>query len=67
MLIETDHLSFPQWTLNWTGKSWTFRSAATGTYLGIEGTPSDGLPIVAVSTPFEWHIWRDSANPDTFR
>ncbi|KAF8817660.1 ricin B-like lectin [Phlegmacium glaucopus] len=55
------------WTLNWTGNSWTFRSVATGRYLAIQGTPADGLPIVGIDTPFEWHIWRDNANTNTFR
>ncbi|KAF8151501.1 ricin B-like lectin [Crassisporium funariophilum] len=56
-----------KWTTEWTGKSWTFRSGSTGKYLGIEGTPANGLSIVAVAAPFEWHIWRDEADQNTFR
>ncbi|CAA7264510.1 unnamed protein product [Cyclocybe aegerita] len=56
-----------QWTLNWTGNSWTFRSVATGTYLSIDGSASDGTRIVASTTPFDWHIWRDEQDENTFR
>jgi len=56
-----------KWKMNWTGNSWTFQNVATGTYLGIQGNTTNGLPIVAVSSPFEWHIWRDNVNPNTFR
>lgn len=53
--------------MNWTGRSWTLRSNYTGTYLGLDGVPADGTRLVASPTPFEWHIWRDQANPNTFR
>ncbi|KIM43941.1 carbohydrate-binding module family 13 protein [Hebeloma cylindrosporum] len=56
-----------QWSMNWTGKAWTFRSAATGLYLGIGGTPADGTRIVVSATPFEWHIWRADNDQNTFR
>ncbi|KDR71604.1 hypothetical protein GALMADRAFT_102607 [Galerina marginata CBS 339.88] len=56
-----------QWTLTWTGSAWTFRSVWTGTYLSIDGSPADGTRLVASSTPFNWHIWRDESNPNTFR
>nr|AEE98237.1 ricin B-like lectin [Macrolepiota procera] len=56
-----------QWTFNWTGKAWTLRSASSGSYLGIEGTPAGGTRLVAVNDPFEWHIWRDEANENAFR
>jgi len=56
-----------KWTLNWTGSAWTFRSNYTGTYLSIAGSPADGTRLVASPTAFEWHIWRDQANPNTFR
>jgi len=55
------------WTLNWVGNGWTFRNVNTGTYLGIQGTPADGLPLVAVSTPFVWDIWPDAVNATTYR
>jgi hypothetical protein len=56
-----------KWTMNWVGNGWTFQNQNTQTYLGIEGTPADGLPLVAVSTPFTWHIWRDETNSSTYR
>lgn len=59
-------LFFLQWTLNWTGTGWTFRSVSAGSYLGISGTPADGLAVEAVTTAFEWDIWR-ATDPNTFR
>jgi hypothetical protein len=53
--------------MDWTGKSWTFKSVATGLYLSIGETPADGTPIVASPTPFEWHIWRADNDQNTFR
>ena len=35
--------------------------------MAIQGTPANGLPIVAVSDAFAWQICREEANPDTFR
>ncbi|PPQ69939.1 hypothetical protein CVT24_003689 [Panaeolus cyanescens] len=56
-----------QWTMNWTGNSWTFQAGSTGQYLAIEGAPADGTKVVASATPFDWHIWRDDKDPNTFR
>jgi hypothetical protein len=42
-----------KWTMNWTGKAWTFQSVATGLYLSIDSTPANGTHGVAASTPFE--------------
>ncbi|KAF9467503.1 ricin B-like lectin [Collybia nuda] len=56
-----------RWTLNWTGKSWTFRSVSSEMYLGLNGSPSDGTKLVAVTTPVEWHIWHDEVDPSTYR
>ncbi|KXN83013.1 hypothetical protein AN958_01948 [Leucoagaricus sp. SymC.cos] len=56
------------WTFNWTGKAWTIRSVSSGQYLGTDSTNyADGTKLVAVAQPFEWHIWRDDANQNTFR
>ncbi|RDB22017.1 hypothetical protein Hypma_010816 [Hypsizygus marmoreus] len=56
-----------QWALEWTNIGWTFRSVATGLYLSIDGSPADGTRLVAVTTPFGWHIWHDEVNPQTYR
>jgi hypothetical protein len=53
--------------MTWTGRAWTFKSNYTGTYLAIDGAPVDGTRLVASTSPFEWHIWRDQTNPNTFR
>lgn len=56
------------WTFDWTGNSWTIRSVSTGQYLGVESTNySDGDKLVTVSSPFNWDIWHDEANPNAFR
>ncbi|KAF9032404.1 ricin B-like lectin [Panaeolus papilionaceus] len=56
-----------QWRMNWTGNSWTFQAGSTGQYLAIEGPPADGTKVIASATPFDWHIWRDDQDPNTFR
>lgn len=57
-----------QWTFEWTGHSWTIRSVSSGQYLGVNGTNyADGTGLVATSTPFEWDIWHDEADQNTFR
>jgi hypothetical protein len=63
--ITSDHLC--QWTLNWTNIGWTFRSRATGLYIGLDGSPADGTRLVAVTTPVGWDIWHDEVNPSTYR
>jgi hypothetical protein len=40
---------------------------ASGLYLGLNGSPSDGTRLVAVTTPVEWHIWHDEADHSTYR
>ena len=65
--VEIDRLSFLQWTMGWTGSGWSFRNENTNTYLGIQGDPANGTPVVAVDSPFTWDIWRDETNPNTFR
>ncbi|KAF8968472.1 ricin B-like lectin [Flammula alnicola] len=56
-----------QWTMNWTGKAWTFKSGSTGQYLSIVGSPADGTRVVAAAESFEWHIWRADSDTNTFR
>lgn len=58
---------FSQWTLNWTNIGWTFRSVGSGLYLGLNGSPSDGTRLVAVTTPVGWHIWHDEIDSSTYR
>ncbi|KAJ7437864.1 ricin B-like lectin [Mycena galericulata] len=55
------------WTLTWTGDSWTFRSASSGLYLGLDGPPADGTHLVATSTPFQFDIWHDEKNTQNYR
>ncbi|KAG5643460.1 hypothetical protein DXG03_000892 [Asterophora parasitica] len=56
-----------QWTLNWTGVGWTFRSVSSGLYLAIDGSNTNGTRLVAVTTPFGWHIWHDEVDLSTYR
>lgn len=56
-----------KWTLNWTGRSWTFQSVYSGLYLALDGSPSDGTRLVAAATPAEWHIWHDDVDPSAYR
>lgn len=55
------------WTLGWVGNGWTFRNANSGTYLGIQGTPADGLALAAVTTAFVWDIWPDAVVSNAYR
>jgi len=56
-----------QWTTEWTSIGWTFRSRASGLYIGLNGSPSDGSRLVAVTAPVGWHIWHDQVNPSAYR
>lgn len=58
---------FLQWTLNWAGNGWTFQNQNTGTYLGIQGSPANLTPVVAVENAMIWDIWRDDVDSNTFR
>ncbi|KAI0049121.1 carbohydrate-binding module family 13 protein [Auriscalpium vulgare] len=49
------------------GGEWTIRSVGTGKYLGVDGEPRDGAPVVAVDEPFKWDIWPDDKHTETFR
>ncbi|EGN97615.1 carbohydrate-binding module family 13 protein [Serpula lacrymans var. lacrymans S7.3] len=46
---------------------WTIKSVGSGKYLGIEESPRDGLPVVAVSERFEWYIFPDEEDMTVYR
>jgi len=56
-----------QWTFENTGSGWTIRSAGSGKYIGIEGDPNDGTPLIAVDEPVVWDIWPDERDNSHFR
>ncbi|KAF9030288.1 ricin B-like lectin [Hymenopellis radicata] len=56
-----------QWTLNWIGNAWTFRSVSSGLYLGLGGASADGTRLLAVSDAVPWHIWHDEVDATSFR
>ncbi|KAF8641649.1 hypothetical protein AX16_009875 [Volvariella volvacea WC 439] len=56
-----------RWTLEWTGRSWFFRSAATGQFLALDGSPNDGTRLIASENPQEWHIWQDQYDTSSYR
>ncbi|KAJ3723931.1 ricin B-like lectin [Lentinula raphanica] len=49
------------------GGHWTFQSVESGQFLGIEGPPENGTPLVAVNEPFKWDIYPDDEDPSHFR
>ncbi|KIK66041.1 carbohydrate-binding module family 13 protein [Collybiopsis luxurians FD-317 M1] len=49
------------------GEHWTFRNRATGKYLGFEGPPRDGTPLVGVDYPVEWDIYPDNNDRNLHR
>jgi len=47
---------------------WTLQSVGTGLYLGIEGAPGDGTPVVATQQPTtHWEIEKDDQDSSTWR
>lgn len=50
-----------------TGAGWTFKNVGTGAYLGIEGLPENGLPVVGTSNSIEWQIWPDEKDSGVHR
>ncbi|KAJ7724854.1 ricin B-like lectin [Mycena metata] len=55
------------WMVTWTGHAWTIRSLSSGLYLSLGGTPGDGTPLIATSTPFEFDIWHDETDKANYR
>ncbi|KAJ3998881.1 carbohydrate-binding module family 13 protein [Lentinula boryana] len=49
------------------GGHWTFRSVASGQYLGIDGPVENGTPLVSVDEPFRWDIYPDDEDSSVFR
>jgi hypothetical protein len=56
-----------QWTFDNTDSGWTIKSAGSGKYIGIEGDPNDGTPLIAVDEPVVWNIWPDERDKSHFR
>lgn len=57
-----------QWQLEQgPGGHWTFRSAASGQYLGVGGPFEDGTPLVSVDEPVRWDIYPDDQDSSVFR
>jgi len=60
-----------RWVFTWVGAAWTIRSVASGLYIGIS-TPTteaatNGTLLVATEVPFNWHIWHDENDEESFR
>ncbi|KAJ3751171.1 carbohydrate-binding module family 13 protein [Lentinula detonsa] len=49
------------------GGHWTFRSVASGQYLGVDGPIENGTPLVSVNEPFRWDIYPDDEDSSVFR
>ncbi|KAL4254141.1 Ricin B-like lectin [Abortiporus biennis] len=51
------------------GGQWRLQNVASGAYLRVDGYAQDGTPVVAPQGdgPFEWDIWPDEDDPNTFR
>ncbi|KII84906.1 carbohydrate-binding module family 13 protein [Plicaturopsis crispa FD-325 SS-3] len=56
-----------QWQLSQENSGWVFRNVGTGKYLGVEGRADDGVPVVAVDSPFIWNIWPDEKDGSVYR
>ncbi|ESK84072.1 carbohydrate-binding module family 13 protein [Moniliophthora roreri MCA 2997] len=55
------------WTVVWAGNGWTFQSVSSNTFLGIEATPENGVPLIVKQEPTIWHIWHDQINSENYR
>jgi len=50
-----------QWEIQYNGDGWHIKSVASGKYLALEGSPSEGTKVIAAENqPFNWHIWPDT-------
>ncbi|KDQ49766.1 carbohydrate-binding module family 13 protein [Jaapia argillacea MUCL 33604] len=56
-----------QWVVQSYNAGWTFRSVSSGLYIGIDGTPGDGTPLIVTTTPTEWDIWHDEIDSTKYR
>ncbi|KAG2359670.1 ricin B lectin domain-containing protein [Suillus spraguei] len=50
--------SYQKWIFQQDGDQdgWFIKSFGSGKYLGIEGNPKNGTPVVVVSNPFKWDV-----------
>ncbi|RPD54586.1 ricin B-like lectin [Lentinus tigrinus ALCF2SS1-7] len=55
------------WELEDANGHYNLKNAATGLYIGFDGEPSNGTPIIASSQPCEWEVKPDHSNPEVFR
>ncbi|KAL1721564.1 hypothetical protein EV715DRAFT_271180 [Schizophyllum commune] len=67
--VATDtNLLHLQWTLDWAGDGWNFRSLSTGKYISLGGADAaNGARLVAETDPFTWHIWTDEEVEGAYR
>ncbi|KAL1731600.1 hypothetical protein EV714DRAFT_208546 [Schizophyllum commune] len=66
-VTDTDRLHL-QWTLDWAGDGWNFRSLSTGKYISLGGADAaNGARLVAETDPFTWHIWTDEEVEGAYR
>ncbi|KDQ49765.1 carbohydrate-binding module family 13 protein [Jaapia argillacea MUCL 33604] len=56
-----------KWFVERLNSGWTFRSLGSGSYIGIQGPPQDGTPLVATQEPTEWDIWPDEQDNSKYR
>lgn len=56
-----------QWIFEQQGCQWVIRSAGSGAYLGVEGSPEDGKPVVALEYPYAFDIWPDEHDNSVYR
>ncbi len=56
-----------QWELEDANGKYHLKNVATGLYVGFDGEPNNGTPIVASSRPFEWEVRPDDNNPEVLR
>ena len=64
---ETNRL-YIQWTVDWAGDGWNFRSLSTGKYISLGGAEAaNGARLVAETDPFTWHIWTDEEVEGAYR
>ncbi|TFK90709.1 carbohydrate-binding module family 13 protein [Polyporus arcularius HHB13444] len=56
-----------KWELEDANGKYHLKNVATGLYVGFDGEPNNGTPVVASSRPFEWEVRPDDHNPEVLR
>ncbi|KAF7986859.1 hypothetical protein HWV62_12586 [Athelia sp. TMB] len=57
-----------RWIFTHQRNGWTLQSVGTGLYLGIDGAPRDGAPVIATQEPTtHWEIDNDGEDSNTWR